>query len=305
MKGRQLLDAMAYIDDALIEEAAPLLEKERSDAAVLEGKRRKWKRITEFAAVFVVAVVALWVWNSGITSQERTVLEREQNAGAYDSGDSENGYALAEAENTPEIAPLAEQKEDAGVEDADFSKNLDAGGAMVSGGIAADTESVREQNTEDGIDDLAQESKGNAIVRIIDEFQIQEEDCYALPEKGSCIFSIGLKAAIDYYDNEQNTIESKKPDGYLYHVTIDVFGEMDYDCDGADCDGVPGAMEELRFSEEGKEKLYQEYERMLLAGFNVSLSEDYQLTGTLSREEIEDFEPYPDYGYVFRLIKES
>lgn len=300
MKGRQLLDAMAYIDDALIEEAAPLPGNEHSDAAVLEGKRRKWKRITEFAAVSVVAVVALWVWNSNITSQERTVLEREQNAGAYDSGGSVNGYALAEAENTPEIAPIAEQKEDAGVEDADFSKNLDAGGAMVSGGIAADTESVREQNTQDGIDDLAQESKGNAIVRIIDEFQLQEEDCYALPEKGSCIISIGLKAAIDYYDNEQNTIESKKPNGYLYHVTIDVFGEMDYDCDG-----VPSAMEELRFSEEGKEMLYQEYERMLLAGFNVSLSEDYKLTGTLSREEIEDFEPYPDYGYVFRLINES
>lgn len=303
MKGRQLLDAMAYIDDALIEEAAPLLEKEHPDAAVLEGKRRKWKRITELAAVFVVAVVALWVWNRGIISQERTVLEQEQNAGAYDSGDSVSGYALAE--NAPGIAPIAEQKEDNGVEEAAFSENLDAGGVMISGGIAADTESVREQDTEDGIDDLAQELKGNAIVRIIDEFHLSSEYCYKLPEKGNCIISIGLKTAIDYYDNEQNTIESEKPDSYLYHVTIDVFGEMDYDCDETDCDGVPSAMEELRFSEEGKEKLYQEYERMLSEEFNVSLSEDYQLTGTLSREEIEDFEPYPDYGYVFRLIKES
>lgn len=296
MKGRQLLDAMAYIDDALIEEAAPLPENEFTDAANLAGKRRKWKKITGCAAVFVVAVVALWVWNSGITSQERTVLEKEPNVGTCDLGESGNGYASAE--NAHGIAPIAEQKEDAVVEDAAFSQNLDAGGAMVSGGIAADTESVREQNTEDGIDDLAQESKGNAIVRIINEFHMPGEFCYKSPEKGNCIICAGLKAAIDYYDNGNNTVELAKPESYLYHVVIDVFGETNYD-------GTGGAMEELRFLEEGKEKLYQEYERMLLEGLNVSLSEDDQLTGILSREEIEDFEPYPDYGYVFRLINES
>lgn len=296
MKGRQLLDAMAYIDDALIEEAAPLLEKEHTDAADLVGIRRKWKRITECAAVFAVAVVALWVWKSGIAPHERTVLEKEQDAGAYDLGVSVNGYAFAE--NAPNEAPIAAQKEDAGVEDAAFSENLVIGGAMVSGGIAADTESVREQNTEDGIDDFAQESKGDVFVKIIDEFQLPAEVCYASPKKGGCVICDGLKAAIDYYDNGNNTVELEKPESYLYHVAIDVFGETGYD-------GAVGAMDELRFSEEGKEMLYQEYERMLLAGFNVSLSEDHQLTGILSREEIEDFEPYPDYGYVFRLINES
>lgn len=161
---------------------------------------------------------------------------------------------------------------------------------------------------EDLSGNLKEESKGNAIVRLIEEFppkqkQDEEQDgsfytepCYKVPKKGSYFLLNGLKAAIDYWDNANNTIETAQPEQYLYHVTIDVFGDIEQNGETV--------YEELRLSDAGKELLYQEYERLFMEGFPVSLSEDFQLTGTLSREEIEQFEPFADYGYTFRLVNE-
>jgi len=313
MKGRQLLDAMAYIDDVLIEEAAPFLEDELTNTEDFTGKRRKWKGITACAAVFAVAAVSLWVWKSGIVTQQRTVLENGQNAGAY----VESSYEGADtgAQNIPEETFAAEFKEN-GINDAAALKENDNGRVMVTDGIAADDEAVMEEEAVQGAaKEAAQDLKGENV-RVIEEFSLPAVYCYAVPKKGSCVIFAGLEAAIDYYDNGNKTVEPAKPErvdcyenenntagsekmeSYLYHVAIDVFGE-------ADSDGSSGSMDELRYSEEGKEKLYQEYERMLSLGLNVSLSEEYELTGTLSREEIEGFEPIPDYGYTFRLINES
>ena len=297
MKGRQLLDAMAYIDDALIEEAAPLLENEQTDTGDFTARKRyHWKGIMACAAVFAVAVVSLWVWKSGIVSQERMVLDKGQNAGAYDTGGVSGGDTMSG--NAPVDTVTAESAEvQDTIEDAYALSWDDVTDAAVSDGIVAEAENNKHNVT----DDFAEESKG-CIVRVIEEYGLPAEYCYKAPEKGSCLICAELKAAINYYDYEGHPVEYTESESYLYHVKIQVFGETD---EYAGNSSEQENWQELRFSEEGKEKLCQEYTRMLSAGLDVSLSEDYELTGMLDHEEIENFVPYPAYGYAFQLINEN
>lgn len=297
MKGRQLLDAMAYIDDAMIEEAAPLLGNEQADTTDFASKRRIWKGITACAAVFAVTVVSLWVWKSGIVSQERSVLERGQNAGAYDVSGADRGDDI-NAEDAPVEAPIIENKE-VEIDDIAAVNEGAASGAVAFDGVSSDSQAVGEASCKDGTtDDFAEETK-DSIVRVIEEFHLPAVYCYAAPEKGSSIICAELRAAIDCYDYDNNTIELVEPESYLYHVAIQVFGEID----GENGDELTG-WSELQFSEEGREKLYEEYERMLSEGLDVSLSENCELTGMLNHEEIENFAPCPEYGYMFRLVNE-
>lgn len=304
-QARKLLDAMNYIDDALIEEAAPCEENALTDTVpfVFWNKQRNFRKITACAAIFVTAVVALWVWKSGIVTSKRHVLDNGQNAGSAD--------LCTPAECAQEFVPQADAvvEENGNVSKQNAPNLADtADSGILTEGAVVEADTADAAIAEDLAGNLKEESKGNAIVRLIEEFppkqeQDEEQDgsfytepCYKVPKKGSYFLLNGLKAAIDYWDNANNTIETAQPEQYLYHVTIDVFGDIEQNGETV--------YEELRLSDAGKELLYQEYERLFMEGFPVSLSEDFQLTGTLSREEIEQFEPFADYGYTFRLVSE-
>lgn len=298
MQARKLLDAMAYLDDALIEEAVPCEESARTDTQP-DGFRKRQHNLRKMmacAAILFVAIVSLWVWKSGIATLEQHVLYG-QNAG---SADLCAPAELAE-EFGPETYPMEIENANAAGINAQEPAEDAAVSDMIAEGMAleADTAAVAENG--------AEESKGGAAVRLIEAIPPKQEreesdgtpnteKCYKQPEKGSYILYNGLKGAIDYWDNANNTIESAQSEQYLYHVAIDVFGDIEQN----------GEMlyENLRLSNTGRELLYQEYERLLMKGICVSLSEDFQLTGTLSREEIEEFELFADYGYAFRLVNE-
>ena len=290
MKGRQLLDAMAYIDDELIENAAPFAENTFADTARTTGRMLKWRSITACAAVFFAVAVSLWVsqlgWKGGINTGYKEAIPQEgTNAGGVDTG-------AALVQNPTENVPMNAGKE-VGVDPvaAEIDNKNDA--AVLDDTMDEFAAAVEEDK------DFAADSAGqksDMIVRVIEEFPLQSEVCYKAPSKGSFMIWLGLEKAIDYYDNANNTIELAYPENYLYLVAIDVFGDV--------TENGETVYEELRFSEEGKEKLYQEYERMLEAGLDVSLSEDYALTGLLNSEEIEGFAPCADYGYAFRLVTE-
>lgn len=292
IQARQLLDAMAYLEDSLIEEAAPGEQSALTDVkpAGFLKRRKNVRKMTACAAILLTAIASLWVWKGGIATQERHTLDRGQNAGSADLS--------APAEFTEEFVTetdslMIENKNAAGL-DAQEPAGA-AVSSMITGGAVLEADTAAAQQ-----EDAAAESKDDAIVRLIEDFppkyEQKAEKCYKLPQKGSYILFDGLKAAIDYWDNANNTIELAEPESYLYHVVIDVFGDV----------GQNGGTvyEELRFSDTGKELLYQEYERLFMKGICVSLSEDFQMTGTLSREEIEEFEPFADYGYTFRLVNE-
>lgn len=304
-QARKLLDAMNYIDDALIEEAAPCEENALTDTVPFGfwNKQRNFRKITACAAIFVTAVVALWVWKSGIVTSKRHVLDNGQNAGSAD--------LCTPAECAQEFVPQADAvvEENGNVSKQNAPNLADtADSGILTEGAVVEADTADAAIAEDLAGNLKEESKGNAIVRLIEEFppkqeQDEEQDgsfytepCYKVPKKGSYFLLNGLKAAIDYWDNANNTIETAQPEQYLYHVTIDVFGDIEQNGETV--------YEELRLSDAGKELLYQEYERLFMEGFPVSFSEDFQLTGTLSREEIEQFEPFADYGYTFRLVSE-
>lgn len=305
-QARKLLDAMNYLDDALIEEAAPCEDSALTDTVPsgFWNKQRNFRKMTACAAILFMAVVSLWVWKSGIATPNRHVLDNGQNAGGADW--------CAPAECAQEFV----SKTDAVMEENGnaVSQNVQPPGdtavtGMLTEGTVMEADAADAAIAEDLAKNIAEESKGNAMVRLIEEFPPKQkqdgeeqdggsntEACYKVPEKGSYFLLNGLKAAIDYWDNANNTIEPAQPQQYLYHVAIDVFGDIKQNGETV--------YEELRLSDAGKELLYQEYERLFMEGFPVSLSEDFQLTGTLSREEIEQFEPFADYGYTFRLVSE-
>ncbi|MDE7268724.1 MAG: hypothetical protein K2N89_14795 [Lachnospiraceae bacterium] len=288
MKGRQLLDAMAYIDDELIENAAPFVESAFADTARPPGQTLKWRSITACAAVFFVVAVSLWVWKSGAnTVYKESVPQEGANAGGVDTG-------AALAQNPTENVPMDAGRE-VGVDHAAAAVEIDdKNDAAVLDDTVDEFAAAVEEDKDFAADSAGQ--KNDVIVRVIEEFPLQSEVCYKAPSKESFMIWLGLEKAIDYYDNANNTIELEYPENYLYLVAIDVFGDVTQNGETV--------YEELRFSEEGKEKLYQEYERMLEAGLDVSLSEEYELTGLLNREEIEGFAPCADYGYAFRLVTE-
>ena len=288
MKGRQLLDAMAYIDDELIENAAPFAENTFADTARPPERTLKWRSITACAAVFFAVAVSLWAWKSGANTVYKEAIPQEgANAGGVDTG-------AALVQNSTENVPMDAERE-AGVDPAAAAAEIDDKNdvAVLDNTVDEFAAAVEEDK------DFAANSAGqksDVIVRVIEEFPLQSEVCYKAPSKGSFMIWLGLEKAIDYYDNANNTIELEYPENYLYLVAIDVFGDVTQNGETV--------YEELRFSEEGKEKLYEEYERMLEAGLDVSFSEDYELTGLLNREEIEGFAPCADYGYAFRLVTE-
>ncbi len=306
IQARKLLDAMNYLDDALIEEAAPCEENALTDTVPFGfwNKQRNFRKITACAAIFVTAVVALWVWKSGIVTSKRHVLDNGQNAGSADLCTP----AECAQEFVPQADAVVEENGNVSKQNAPNLADTADSGILTTEGAVVEADTADAAIAEDLAGNLKEESKGNAIVRLIEEFppkqeQDEEQDgsfytelCYKVPKKGSYFLLNGLKAAIDYWDNANNTIETAQPEQYLYHVTIDVFGDIEQNGETV--------YEELRLSDAGKELLYQEYERLFMEGFPVSLSEDFQLTGTLSREEIEQFEPFADYGYTFRLVSE-
>ena len=291
MKGRRLLDAMAHIDDDLIEDAAYFAENGSGNAVRFFEKRARLRQLAACAAALFVAVASLWVWKGGSKVYEESVP---------DAVSSENG-AYADGGLSDEAAPEAAPAEDAAegvADDASQEKNADGGGVCdleaSKQDAAAEGIADKENALAEGAADM-QQQKGPLRVRIIEEFPQTGIACYAAPDKGEVFQGIGLMAAIDCWDDGNNTMDIADPESYLYRVKIDIFGDVGED---------DVSYEQLGISGVEKEKLNKEYERMAAIGLNVSLSEEFELTGLLSRDEIEGFEPNPDYGYMFRLVNE-
>ncbi len=289
MNGRKLLDAMAYIDDDLIEDAAHSAES---------GKKRiQIRQLAACAAVLFVTAVSLWVWKSGSKVYEEAVPEAGiiQNGAYAGNGAADNEDNKDNENKEASGAPPAEAAARAAEENNAVSNEKLELEAAKKADILTDGISDEEAALTEGEAD-AQQRKDPMIVRIIEEFPQAGIACYAAPDKGEVFQSVGLAAAIDCWDNGNNTMDIAEPESYLYRVKIDVFGDIKTDNDVS--------YEVIELSGEGKEKLAKEYERLLAEGLNVSLSEEFELTGLLSRDEIEGFEPNPDYGYMFRLVNE-
>ena len=154
---------------------------------------------------------------------------------------------------------------------------------------AAPAEAAWEENaTEDGIvepaaDVALAEDKQSATAakyrskyRIVSSYETNMIACYAAPEPGTYFCGEVLKQAMQEYHGQS----------VLFYVCVDIFAT----------DG--DAVTELRFGKDGSTLVGKEYERLYEAGYDVELREN-TIWGYFTEEELNHFEPKPDYGYLF------
>ena len=84
---------------------------------------------------------------------------------------------------------------------------------------------------------------------------------------------------------------------YAFQVVIDLYGDIET--------AEETRYEDLYYTEKGHMLIEQEYRRLIDLGYAVRLSEDFQLTGTFTKMEIDTFQASSEYGYVFRFESES
>ena len=337
MRGRDLLDAMEYINDALIDEAAlpdemlvdeatqpgeTLQNETPVDEALPDGgsMRRGSSRRLRF---FYTAAGLLAAAGLSALAVHTYRLSGHTAAGAQGQPTSESSEIAAR--NVPGQEPAAAVDGNAGTDTASGAAADESAGADTATGAAADesaesdtaTGAAADESTEAGIAEGAaadgnakQQAKAAQEYTVIHGYPQDETGTayvavdYALPEKGTFFCTILLENAIGFYDGTDNTASRENGLPYAYAVCINVFGDAVRD-DGA-ASGENYML--LSLSEDGRDKLKTEYRRLLELGYHVSLAENDDsviLTGTLTKEEIDSFKPLPEYGYIFQFENEE
>ncbi len=278
MRGRELLEAIEYIDDELVEEAAvEVLQKQ---------KQQRKSGVNWYRACSAAACILLLGAVSILAFRQNQMYEE-----AFDTAATDTAGQMTESAVTTSQADAA-VPEKVGVPE-ESAKEEEVGAITDSvGDLVADKESA-----------AAEICEGEPVLEetytLIEDFPPKQPPsdeavsigCYPAPEKGGKITGVILKQAIEYYE---------KMDGlYRYYVVIDVFGDRpDNNGDGT------YYYNELRISEAGHEMLVTECERLQELGYKVELSDRYVLSGHLTAKEIENFDGLAEYGYMLRLLNE-
>jgi len=300
MTGRDLLDAMEYISDDLIEEAV-------SEEAKQSFSPYRWAAVAAGVVVLCVSAFVLREWQH---SPEGIALPDEgyDTSANYAAGSPalEESGAAGGADGGGDIEEKAADE----LPPADVTSGSSKDSAIAEDNAAAeDYVSQKQGNTANVLEaqqELEREEADTANSLIIEDFppkhpkrdensdgnSMESIGCYPAPEKGACLWSQPLDSAIAYYEGENAAVSSEGM-GYKYHVHIDVFGETDE------------SYRELHLNEYGRTLLSAEYERLLALGYNVSLSEDFWLTGLFTKAELENFQAASEYGYFISLIAEE
>lgn len=357
MRGKDLLECIEQIDDALVEEAM-------EPSAFLQGRGNrfggsvaaKWGMAAACVVVLGVSATALWShqnikdeqiertdddmagYSRTLNSDATDFPDSSLTAGAVD-GDSAahdsdtvydeaaadgrnavaSGGVLAEDENAAASGGVLEDGENVTArEEADGGNEELCGLPLYNGEDAGDqgsaTDAVAEKKSAD-VQDLekAVTESEKSHYTIISDYYGQKDDSvydYPVPEKGKVLCYHYLNETMKYYTALENTSEttdssvntSKTVDQsiYAYDIVIDVYGDIERE----DSQDIRYQQLNLEETKEGNEMLNQEYMRLLELGYAVQLAEDFQLTGTLTKVEIDTFQALPEYGYVFRFAEE-
>lgn len=289
MNGRDLLDAMEYISDDLIEEAATEWIQKGNERKVTV---RKWVATAAGIAVLCVSALALNEWKHTMFHSNSST---SNNSGANDMNFSSS------------VTTDTATKEENAQED-----NMAATGEII------DQSTSTSLDTQVAYDDMYKQNSIKEEVSkyesafIIEDFppkhpyrepseSITDVASYVPPKKGTYSYSQMLTEALKYYDSEEGNTGSalaenlEKPYN-VYHVVIKLFSDRE-----ENGNVVYG---ELELNENSEALLTGEYERLSEQGYDVSLSEDYELEGLFTKSELETFDVLPEYGYIFSLVSE-
>lgn len=307
MRGKDLLECMEHIDDTLIEEALNpvIVPRWNTNIAVRWGMAA--------ACVIVIGISAASLWSDRNIKEHSGGMDNDiafQIAADSAAENTDNGAAALNGTSRT-VGALAGSSQADGMPKPD----MDTGRAYADD-IAAAEESALLFQENNGIPDLAEENQeSNGISDLAGEKAASQESakagytvisgysgndsgtyCYKTPEKGKSFCFQHLQDAAAYYGGLEKESGSGSP-LYAYAVVIDVFGDVETS------DGIH--YEQLNQTDDGCERIEQEYRRLIELGYSVRLSEDFQLTGTFTKEELDNFDASPEYGYAFRFENEG
>lgn len=283
---------MEYIDDALVEEAL--------QPAAFPHRNRvmaKWGMMAACAAVIGISVTAFWFHQN--IKEVHIENQVEGTAAADDSGSTDDAKDQTTAAGAGDGMA-------GGVDSGDSSADSTDSGSMdtFTQGTIEDSAAPVEQNAgaeagrQEGAIESAKEgelteAKQCSYKVISDYYGEKDGSAYddLVPEQGKSSCSQYLQETMNYYEDRENTDRTTDSPIYAYDVVVDLYGESE------------GAFIH-RDSDNGSEVIEQEYRRLAALGYAVRLSEDFQLTGTFTKVEIETFQASPEYGYTFRFASE-
>lgn len=291
MRGKDLLECMEQIDDALVEEAL-------EPAAFPRRKNMSLRWGMAAACVVVLGISATVYWSHRSMKEIHVEDQNADTAGlqmameaaaAKDSGD--NGSPAAGAQSDTMAGGTVGSLEDGAVpEDVETVRQSSAQDAAFVEEEDVETAKSREESM-----DL----KESLLYTVISDYYGEKDGSvydYPVPGKGEFFCFHYLQETMRYYAELENTAGGADDSIYAYDVVIDLYGDSEENGEIIHC--------ELAYTDKGSEKIEQEYRRLAGLGYAVRLSEDFQLTGTFTKVELDTFQASPEYGYTFRFASE-
>ncbi len=286
MRGKDLLKCMEYIDDALIQEASSCYIQEKTKT--FPFYIRKWNAmIACVLCVFIVGITVTIIqpWNQ-FSKKENPMT---QNIDFYSGGLSQEDAKSEFEEEVNDEAPKN-----------DMAVNMD--GAKENSLLPQEKiDTTYEEQRGDGASiDKIQDSlslvSGNALLERRENYQIidsygSEMDkiiCYGASEKGN------------YHHHEflKEEIENHKGENVLYHVVVVVFA---YKGENEESNHYVLNFNDSSNNSAENDLLSQELTRLKEVGYDVE-KVDHNIMGYFTQEELEQFVPDKDYGYLFTFL---
>lgn len=306
MRGKDLLECMEQIDDALVEEALePAAFPRRNIIA------SKWGMAAACVVVLAISATVFWPHHNG-----QNAYTDDQDSGAADMAAPQLAMDTAAANDNGGVDTAA-----AGAQDGTMTAGTggNAEGSAVSGDGEPASQSAAEDaaaTKEGGVETAKSEDLRDGVTEteslsytVISDYYGEKDDSvydYPIPEKGEFFCYHYLQETMKYYaaledvsgiaDSSVNISEMSDSPIYAYDVVINIYGDVEKDGEVICC--------ELENTNDGSEKIEQEYRRLIDLGYAVRLSEDFQLTGTFTKVELDTFQASPEYGYTFRFASE-
>ena len=309
MRGKDLLECMEYIDDAFVEEALePPVFPRRTNNIV------RWGMAAACLVVFGVSATAFW---SHRNIEKEHIENASNNTASFQAMDTVAGDG-GTVQGTPENIETGNNTTGG----AQTGITSDNEGAVGSNAATGKEENVMQDAVEDTNSDRdnaaavaelkeeflteaaaeAEEEMKQRACTVISSYYGEREDaiyCYALPEKGQFFCYHDLQETMEYYAEQELAARAADSPIYAYDVVITIYGDIPKE---GSKDTVYEDLAE--HSSTGSEQIEQEYRRLSELGYAVRLSEDFQLTGTFTKVELDTFQASPEYGYTFRFADE-
>ena len=265
MKAEKLLKKIGDIDERYVA------------AADSRGRKTVKRSFTKWAALAACLVLACAVAIPAINGGQKK--------GAMDMNGSQppqsTGTKVAEAPKNEDKAAM--ESEPSAEPEPQAVANSPAGSPADSGGATAESPV---NSAENAAGEESQATTRRIIIQgYLEDGDTQTDYCYAIPKTGQVVISEYLRMAIEKYEKEENT-------EFTYRVVVDFFrGDKQIFPLSADAETEMQRLYDLGYTVAIEEA---QKDDMVFTWFTIHASAD----------QILNFEPDPEYGYMLFLYNE-